>query len=121
MKKKFNILLLTALTLAVSFSGCKDEDGNSRSVNLFSLQDDIDFGAQVAGEIESDQASFPILDSSMYPEAYEHLRRITDTILNSGKVRYKEEFVWQTKIVHDDSTLNAFCTPGGYIYMSTLV
>ena len=55
-----------------------------KAVNFFTLQDDIDFGAQVAAEIESDPVNFPILDSASYPEAYEHLRRITDTILNSG-------------------------------------
>ena len=25
----------------------------------------------------------------------------------------------RTRIIHDDSTLNAFCTPGGYIYVFT--
>lgn len=119
MRKNITILLLSVVTLATSFSGCKDEDGNKKGVNLFTLQDDIDFGAQVAAEIESDPASFPILDSASYPEAYAHLRRITDTILNSGKVQYRDEFVWQTKIIEDDSTLNAFCTPGGYIYVYT--
>lgn len=119
MKRNFKTLLLTVLTLAIGFSGCKDEDGNKKAVNFFTLQDYIDFGAQVAAEIESDPVNFPILDSASYPEAYEHLRRITDTILNSGKVEYREEFVWQTKIIEDDSTLNAFCTPGGYIYVYT--
>ncbi len=119
MKNKFTILLLAMLTFATSFSGCKDEDGNSKGINLFSLQDDIAFGAQVAAELESDPTNFPILDSANYPEAYGHLRRITATILNSGKVTYKDEFVWQTKIIEDDSTLNAFCTPGGYIYVYT--
>ncbi|MFT5723194.1 MAG: putative Zn-dependent protease [Bacteroidia bacterium] len=119
MKNKFNILLLTVLTFSIGLNGCKDEDGNKKGINLFTLQDDIDFGAQVAGEIESDPTSFPILDSAMYPEAYAHLSRITDTILNSGKVEHRDDFVWQTKIIHDDSTLNAFCTPGGYIYVYT--
>lgn len=119
MRKNIHILLFTVLTLATAFTGCKDEDGNKKAVNLFSLQDDVTFGAQVAAEIESDPISFPILDSAMYPEVYGHLRRITDTILNSGKVDHKEDFVWQTKIIEDDSTLNAFCTPGGYIYVYT--
>jgi predicted Zn-dependent protease len=28
-------------------------------------------------------------------------------------------FAWQVKIIKDDKTLNAFCTPGGYIYVYT--
>lgn len=114
----FSIVLLLT-TSVVTLNSCKDDEGNSTGINLFTLQDDIDFGAQVAAEIESDPATYPILDSASYSEAYAHLRRITDTLLNSGKVQHKDDFVWQTKIIHDDSVLNAFCTPGGYIYVYT--
>ncbi len=116
---KIRNTLLVILTLSLGLSACKDDEGNKKTVNLFSLQDDITFGAQVAAEIESDPATYPILDSASYPEAYAHLRRITDTLLASGKVQYRDEFVWQTKIIEDDSVLNAFCTPGGYIYVYT--
>ncbi len=110
------ILLFTPL---VFMNGCKDDEGNKRTINLFTLQDDIDLGAQVAAEIESDPATYPILDSAAFPEAYGHLQRITDTLLNSGMVQHKDDFLWQTKIIEDDSILNAFCTPGGYIYVYT--
>jgi predicted Zn-dependent protease len=114
---------ITGIALLIScfvfLNGCTDDQGNQRGVNFFSLQDDKDFGAQVSAEIESDTVNFPILDSAKYPDAYAHLHRITDTLLNSGKVQYKDEFVWQTKIIHNDSILNAFCTPGGYIYVYT--
>ncbi|MCB0734665.1 MAG: M48 family metalloprotease [Flavobacteriales bacterium] len=99
--------------------GCKDEDGNKKSVNLFTLEDDKAFGAQVAAEIEADDQTYPILDSASYPDAYAHLHRITNTILGGGKVQHKDDFVWQLRIIHDDSVLNAFCTPGGYIYVYT--
>ena len=39
--------------------------------------------------------------------------------MNSGKVDLKDEFAWRLRVIHDDSTLNAFCTPGGYIYIYT--
>lgn len=121
MNKTINLFLLFAMlsVATVSLNGCKDDEGNKKTINLFTLQDDKDFGAQVAAEIESDPANYPILDSAKYPQAYAHLRRITSTILNSGKVRFKDEFVWQTKIIEGDSILNAFCTPGGYIYVYT--
>jgi predicted Zn-dependent protease len=41
------------------------------------------------------------------------------SILNSGQVKYRNEFVWESYIIHDDNVLNAFCTPGGYIYVYT--
>ncbi len=114
-----NRLFIVLAFLSIGLGACKDEEGNSKGLNLFSLQDDKDFGKQVSAEIESDPATYPILDSAQYPEAYAHLHRITNNILNSGRVQYKDEFVWQTKIIHDDSVLNAFCTPGGYIYVYT--
>ena len=117
--KSYTRVVVLFFAISAGLSACTDDEGNKRTVNLFTVQDDKDFGAQVAAEIEADAINFPILDSARYPEAYGHLRRITDTILNSGKVRYRDDFVWQTKIIHDDSTLNAFCTPGGYIYVYT--
>ena len=32
---------------------------------------------------------------------------------------YRDEFAWEVKIIKDDETLNAFCTPGGHIYVYT--
>jgi len=115
--KKYSVILFSALLF--TFAGCKDDEGNKKTYNLFSLQDDKEFGAQVAAEIESDLATYPILDSASNSEAYGHLERITNNVLNSGKLNYRDEFLWRTRIIHDDSVLNAFCTPGGYIYVYT--
>ena len=52
-------------------------------------------------------------------KAYEILYAMRDKILASGKVKYKTEFAWKLKIIKDPNTLNAFCTPGGYIYVYT--
>jgi beta-barrel assembly-enhancing protease len=34
-------------------------------------------------------------------------------------VTHRNDFPWVVKIIKDDKTLNAFCTPGGYIYVYT--
>ena len=34
-------------------------------------------------------------------------------------MQYKDEFVWDVKIIQNDTILNAFATPGGYIYVYT--
>ncbi len=112
-------LSIVVSILFLGFAGCTDDEGNKKGFNLFSLQDDITFGAQVAGEIDSDPASFPVLDSATHVKAYAHLERITNNVLNSGKLNYRDEFTWRTRIIEDDSVLNAFCTPGGYIYVYT--
>jgi len=102
------------LIVLIPFMGCKDG-----GINLFSLQRDIDLGKQVETEIAANPTDYPILSETQYPEAYGHLRRITRTILNSGEVSHKDDFEWKTYLIKDDNTLNAFCTPGGYIYVYT--
>lgn len=87
-------------------------------INLFSLEDEIKLGRQVAQQVESDPKN-RILDERRFPEAYRHLRRITANILNSGQIRHRDVFPWEVKIIHNDSVLNAFCAPGGFIYVYT--
>lgn len=92
--------------------GC-DEGG----VNIFTVEDDMDLGAQVHAEILADPATYPILDENQYPDAYAHLYRIRDEILNTGEVDFADQFLWNTYIIGDDETLNAFAAPGGYLYV----
>lgn len=94
-------------------------DPNTGKANFFSIEDDIKLGMQVRDQILSDPQQFPILPESQYPEAYNHIRRIKDKILNSGKVVNRDNFAWETRIIRDDNTLNAFVTPGGYIFVYT--
>ena len=86
---------------------------------LMSISQDKELGLSAVNEIESDPKTFPILDSATNSVAYGHIYRIRNNILNSGKVYYKNEFPWRIRIIKDDKTLNAFCTPGGYIYVYT--
>lgn len=96
------------------FTAC---DKNDNFV-VFSVENDVQLGAQVKQEILSDP-SIKILSPSQYPEVYNLLNHIRDGILNSGKVSYKEEFAWEINVIDNDTTLNAFATPGGYIYVYT--
>lgn len=113
MKKVLLIIVLLG-TIAV---GCGVKSGNG--INLFTLQQDREFGAQVAGEIENDSVNYPILDSARYASVYKYVYGIRDKILASGNVQHKDDFAWRIRIIKNDTTLNAFCTPGGYIYIYT--
>lgn len=117
MKKKLLIGTISAflLTLMVGITAC---DKNNKIV-LFSIQNDIDLGKQVSEEIASDAATYPILTRSANAEAYAYLDAMANAILNSGTVAYKDEFAWELQIIDDPNTLNAFATPGGYIYVYT--
>lgn len=125
------VLWLAVCVLGLTLSACKSEKdktfddpcggrapGGATGL-LMSLDQDKQLGLSAVDQIEGDPTNYPILDSAKYPEAYGHIYRITNTILNSGKVYYKDEFAWRVRIIKDDKTLNAFCTPGGYIYVYT--
>ena len=108
--------MLSLFFIAAMSASCKKDGGG---INLFSVQDDIDLGMQVSNEIEADPVTYPILSEGLYPEAYGHLRRIRDEILDNADVDNEEVFAWEVQLIEDDAVLNAFCTPGGYIYVYT--
>lgn len=116
--KNLILLCLTLTTLSISFNSCsKKGDGND--INIFPVSKDIELGKQLVAYLESDTSDIIVLEPSSYPTAYSHINRITNAILNSGEVKYKDRFEWRVRIIHDDETLNAFCAPGGYIYVYT--
>jgi predicted Zn-dependent protease len=84
---------------------------------VFSVQDDVNLGKQVQQEIANDPTHYKILPESSYPQVYSYLNGMKDAILNSGEIAYKDEFAWDLYVLEDDTTLNAFATPGGYIYI----
>ena len=113
MKKiRISILCFGLLTLLVSCD-------KNENLNLFSIEDDLALGQQVDMQIESNPNMFPILDRNDHPEAYDYLDMLVNRILNSGEVAYRDEFAWEVHIIDNDTVLNAFAAPGGYIYVYT--
>lgn len=119
MKQKLGGLITIVIAAAVIFSSCSKDENKDNTFNIFSVSDDISFGDQLRSEIHSNQIDFPLLDKSQYGEAYQHVYRIRDSILNSGELIYGDDFDWEIDIIHNDSVLNAFCAPGGYICVYT--
>ncbi|WP_300659905.1 M48 family metalloprotease [Fluviicola sp.] len=112
----FSTLLIASASVLVNCNGSKKLGSG---INLFPVEQDKQLGAQVAAEIDGNPKEYPLLDSASNKEIYQYLYKIRNTILNSGQVKHKDNFAWRLRIIHDDSTLNAFCTPGGYIYVYT--
>jgi len=111
--KKTHILGAIGL-FAVIFWGCEKD----RGINLFTKQQDVEFGLQMRDQIDS-SAEFNVLDSHDYPEAYNHINRIMNTILNNASdIKNKDVFNWEVFIINED-VLNAFACPGGYMYFYT--
>lgn len=118
MSKRIFVFFLV-ISVFIAFSSCESVKKTVNNINVFPLEKDVELGLQVSQEIEADVVQFPILPEAGNEQLYAYIRGIRDKILNSGQVKYKEEFVWQVKIINDPNTLNAFATPGGYIYVYT--
>lgn len=110
-----NCLMWMAIPVLAFSLSC---DKNNK-VNFLSVADDIKLGREVDQQIMNTPAEYPILPKANYPVAYGHMERIFNSILASDKVVYKTEFPWEVKIIQNDSVLNAFCTPGGFVYVYT--
>lgn len=113
MKKILFVSMLACLTATIAFIPACKKGG----LNVFTIEDDKQFGAQMEAEIASNPTEFPLLPTSH--AAYGYLNAMKQEILNSGQVQHANDFVWKLYIVQNDSVLNAFCTPGGYIYVYT--
>lgn len=91
--------------------------GWTKKFNVFPVESDVSLGWQVSQSIDS-QYENSLLDSARNVELYRYLYSIRDSILQNNQLKHADDFAWRIRII-DDSTLNAFCTPGGYIYFYT--
>lgn len=115
----FNILtmripVLLSIVIVAALSSCS-ADGD---FNLFTVDQDVEFGAQLHQEILNNQGTYPILDKSKNPEAYAYIEGMMNEILASDEIHHRNKFPWQVYII-DDDVMNAFAAPGGYLYFYT--
>jgi len=106
--------LILYFSLVLIISGCELPD-----FNILPLSVDKMLGEQIQSQIDNNPLQFKVLDEDKYHAAYSEIESIKNNILNSGYVKHKDDFEWSIKIVEDDSILNAFCLPGGYIVVYT--
>ncbi len=119
MKEHIKQLLPLLVLLSLLLVSCSKDENADNTFNLFSVQDDISFGQELRAEIQSNPAQYPLLDENQFSDAYNHVYRIRDSILMWGDLKYAHDFDWDIDIIENDSVLNAFCAPGGYICIYT--
>lgn len=105
-------VLLTFFFIACGTS--KDGD-----FTLFSVEEDLALGKEISQSISSDPVNYPILDRTESPSSYALLDRILKHILSSSNILHRDEMAWELHVIDNDSIKNAFCTPGGFIYVYT--
>ena len=112
MIKKSKITLVCVLMITLFGTSCE------KQLNIFSVNDDIQFGEQFDQEIRNNP-NFVILDEKQYAGAYQVINQYKNRLLATEKVEYADKFSWTVRIIKNDSTVNAFAVPGGYLYFYT--
>jgi predicted Zn-dependent protease len=108
--------VLLRAALIVSLLGVMLTAITCSSLNVYPVSEDKNLGLQADKEIRQDPKNFPILND---PDARNYIQGIVNTLLTSSHIKYKKEFAYRVEIIKDDKTINAFCTPGGFIYVYT--
>ena len=119
MKLKTKNALTTAMLLAATslFAGaCATSTTRSVETNvakvLISPDQENQLGLQLKGELETKQGIVYMTD----PTVVNYVRGVADKVIALGK-KDRPEVAWQVFVIDDRKTVNAFATPGGYLYV----
>lgn len=122
MKTLFNrsglpVQLVVVFLVSFSLTAASIHCASFLGLNLFTDEEDVALGLELDEEIRANPDEYPILRNHPHVRAY--VEEIGHRILQSQHIQKREIYPYQFEIIHDDSTINAFCTPGGFIYIYT--
>jgi predicted Zn-dependent protease len=90
----------------------------STGINIFSDNDEISMGQQFDQEIRKNSKEYPIYNDD--PSLKEYINnRIFQEIVKSPELKKTSVYPYQMEIIQNDTMLNAFAVPGGYVYLYT--
>ncbi len=103
------IFLTCLLVSAGVFLSCEQS-------NIFSDKDDVELGKEFDKQIKADP-SFHMLDD--HQDIKDYVTGIGKYIINtSPKIKKKDIYPYNFQVIND-TIVNAFCTPGGFVYVYT--
>lgn len=85
-------------------------------IKLFSVENDVALGQKLDEEMKRNPVEYPFY---VYNQPIEYLQSIVDKIILAPSIKYRHIFKYKVQIIAKDNEINAFCTPGGYIYVYT--
>ncbi|MBZ0202899.1 MAG: M48 family metalloprotease [Ignavibacteria bacterium] len=103
------VFLIVLLAGSALFQSCEQS-------NIFSDKDDVELGEQFDKEIKANPKDFPML--SGHEDVKSYINDMGKEILNSPKIKKRSIYPYNFQIVND-TIINAFCTPGGFVYVYT--
>ena len=113
--RKRKIIIFSSVVIFLTLLGIRC--GTLNTLNIFPDSEDMQLGKQIDEEIKKDPKQYPILTNK--PKIKQYVESVGNKILASPSIVKRGVYAYQYEIIHDDSTINAFCTPGGYIYVYT--
>jgi predicted Zn-dependent protease len=105
-----------SLVWILLLGGCAASTGRqvetSLATALISSDQENQIGLQVKGELEQKQGVRYYDD----PTVVEYVRTVAAKMIASGQ-KERPDVHWQVNVIDDPKTVNAFATPGGYLYV----
>lgn len=109
------VICLFACVLSISAVSCDSVTDTVADI-VMSPSDDKRLGEQIDSQIRNTPNEYPLLNS---PSANAYVQTMVNELIKAPEVRYRDLFAYKVEVIRDDKTINAFCTPGGYIYVYT--
>src|SRR4030095_5374060 len=103
------IVSLSILLATGIFLSCEE-------TNIFSDKDDVELGKEFDKEIKANPKEFPML--SGHDDIKNYVTNIGKEILKSPAIKKRNIYPYNFQVIND-TIVNAFCTPGGFIYVYT--
>lgn len=103
------VVSFTILVTAGIFLSCEE-------TNIFSDKDDVELGKEFDKEIKAHPKEFPMLEG--HQDVKDYVTGIGKEILNSPKIKKRKIYPYNFQMIND-TIVNAFCTPGGFVYVYT--
>jgi hypothetical protein len=119
MVKKAHILLVLFLSVIVLSSCRKDGLVVGFKAEEFNIEEQIIIGNTLKQAIESPSSKIKVLNKTAYPEAYQYITTLLNTLLFTPTVENRTKFDWNISIIQNDTLTTAFTLPGGHIYIGT--
>ena len=85
---------------------------------LISPEQENMLGAQLKAELEKGSAEMPAIRYLQEPELRGYVLALADKVVSLGRAE-RPEFTWSVEVIDDPTQVNAFATPGGYLYVYT--
>jgi predicted Zn-dependent protease len=113
------LLAVLGLTLTLGFgTGCatlkRANVGRTAAAIFISDQQEAQLGAQVKQELETKEKIKYVED----PAVVEYVRTVSTRILQQAN-KDRANVPWKVNVIDDPKMVNAFATPGGYLYVYT--